>query len=144
MKCQNCGNETTSKDNFCNNCGYSLHGEDASYINEIRKTIKDQDEIKKTETFDDLNLSNPTEIIKAQLRVMVAIYRRLERLENREKGGIMVRVNDFNMPFWSLVGFEFKIFLVGLFFMAIFSCLGFLAFSTFLGSVLRSVIQLSQ
>lgn len=144
MKCSNCKNDVSSKDKFCSHCGSIVISNDedtSSYLSEIHQFSKDQEESKNLEKFDDLDLNNPTGILKAQLRMLISIYRRLEKLENREKEGLKVRVDDFDMPFWSLIGFEFKVFLVSLFFMSIFSCIGFLIFGSFLGSVVSSLFN---
>lgn len=144
MKCPNCEIETGSKDKFCNNCGHILTGEEVSYLNEMRKTIKDQNAEKKFEDIESIDLHNPTEILKAQLKVMISIHRRLERLENKEKDGNNVRVRDFDMPFWSLVRFELKVLFVTLFFTTIFGCLGFTIFGSFLGTLIQSMMQFLQ
>lgn len=147
MKCPNCQTENESKNRFCSNCGYTLiiNGDnDSTYIREMRQFVEDQREAKSLEKFDDLDLNNPTEVLKAQLRMLISIYRRMEKLENKEKQGLRVRVGDFDMPFWSLVGFEFKVFLVGLFFVMIFSCIGSLVFGSILGNFVQTLLQMLQ
>jgi hypothetical protein len=128
-------NEVISKDKFCSHCGYGLiiGSEDASsYLSEMRQFSKDQEEANNLEKLDDLDLNNPTGILKAQLRMLTSIYRRLEKLEGKEKEGLKVKVDDLDIPFWSMVALEFKALLVGLFFISIFTCTGFLIFGGFL------------
>ena len=144
MKCSNCNSEINSKDKFCSNCGNVAipnSEETENYLNEIQKFSKDQEEAKKLVNLDDLDLKNPTDILKAQLRMLISIFRRLEKLENREKEGLKVTVVDFDMPFWSMVGFEFKVILLGFFFTAIFMCLGFLIFGSFLGFSISNLLN---
>lgn len=144
MKCVNCGNDINPKDKYCNNCGTVIASDKGSmpnYITEIRQFTKDQEKAGNLEKFDDLDLNNPTSILKAQLRMLVAIHKRLEKLENKEKEGLKVTVLDFDMPFRSMIGFEFKVILLGFFFMAIFMCLGFLIFGSFLGFSISNLLN---
>ena len=144
MKCSNCNSEINSKDRFCSNCGSVAvpnSEETENYLNEMQKFSKDQEEAKKLVTLDDLDLNNPTDILKAQLRMLISIFRRLEKLENREKEGLKVTVIDFDMPFSSMIIFEFKVILLGFFFMSIFMCLGFLIFGSFLGFSISNLLN---
>ena len=139
MKCRNCHHENDPKDKFCSNCGMVLVDgtQNASdYEDEIRQFSRKQEETKQLERIDDLDLDNQTGLLKAQLRLLVSIYRKLETLENNDKQ--KVRITDFDMPFWSLVSFEFKIFLVSLFFMSIFSCVFYWIIST----VFKGIVSL--
>mgnify|MGYP001589717721 CR=1 FL=1 len=136
MKCPSCGNEADVKDKFCSHCGSILSAGDKDslhYLDEIHQFSQDQEEAKSLEKFDDLDLNNPTGILKAQLRMLISIYKRLEKLEN--KTDAKVRVVDFDMHFWSMVGFEFKVILVGLFLSSIFFCLIWVIFYTYFKDV---------
>ncbi len=142
MNCSNCQNEVGLNDKYCNNCGNALIlGDDEAldYLNEIRQFAKDQEEAKGFEKFDDLDLNNPTGILKAQLRMMISIYRRLEKLENKEN--LKVAVRDFDMPFSSMIIFEFKVILLGFLFSLIFLCLAALTFGNFFGISISTLLS---
>jgi hypothetical protein len=144
MKCPNCGVDNNAKDKYCSSCGYLLStsdGDASQYLGEIQQFAKRQEESKENTKFEDFDLSNPTEILKAQLKMLISISRRLEKLENKDKEGVKVRVRDFDMPFWSMVGFEFKVILVAFFFMITFGCISFFAFGSMLGNLIRSFSQ---
>jgi hypothetical protein len=137
MKCINCNEEINPKDRFCSHCGTIVDDDTrniSTYEDEIRQFTKKQEDAENLERSDEYALSSPTEVLKAQLRLLTSINRRLEKLETNDKQ--KVRVVDFDMPFWSLVSFELKVFLVSLFFMLIFSCIIFLIFSSFLKDVI--------
>jgi len=116
MKCQNCNHENSANDKYCGNCGTALGvipQSVADYEEEIRRFDKEQAEAKKLEKTEDLDLESPTGLLKAQLRMLISIYRRVEKLESRGKQ--KTEILDFHMPFWSLVGFLFKLFFANLF-----------------------------
>lgn len=145
MKCQNCNHENSVDDKYCGNCGMALGVTTQSvtdYEEEIRRFAKEQAEAKKLEKMEDLDLESPTGLLKAQLRMLISIYRRVERLENNDKQKI--RVIDFDMPFWSMVSFEFKVILVGLFFVLILSCVIFLLVSPIFKSIISLPFLFSQ
>jgi hypothetical protein len=147
MKCPNCQASVSSDDKFCSECGRSLivkMDNVTAYLQEMHEFAEDQKKADDLEEIDELGLSDFAEILKAQLRMMVFINRRLKGLENKEQKGVRVRVMDLDIPFWSLVNLEFKIFLVSIFFMAMFGCLGSLVFGSFLGNLIRSMMQFLQ
>jgi hypothetical protein len=137
MKCINCGHELVQKDKFCGQCGISLINEaqvTASYLDEMQRIAQEQNESRvDDEVVDDLN--TPIGLLRAQVRLLTSLYRRVEKLEQAQHTERNVQVIDFDMPFWSLFGFEFKVFLVSLFYMVIFYCLFFLMFSLTLKDV---------
>lgn len=143
MNCIYCGKEINPKDRFCSKCGNTVENDGQSttrYEKEIRQLVKKQDDARSMEEdIESLDLSNPTGILKAQLKLLISISKRVDKLEAREFE--RVRVVDFDMPFWSLVNFELKVILVGLFFMFVFSCLLSLLFSSLLKNAFLPLIQ---
>ena len=113
MQCAKCGHTLGPLDKFCGQCGTFLSNDEqqtSNYVAEMRQIMEDQDE--KKQAAEDIkkieNLENPQEVLKAQLKILIAIFRRLERIEKGLQSPLRANIIDFDMPFLSLVGFLFK------------------------------------